>query len=126
MKFELDLGARWPIIRSYGVGEFRIAEQRHTTSLVLAGDQVRTDFLPAHAGLLTSAHLDALCDFGTDLLLIGTGARSSFLSQALLARVLARGVGCEVMSTAAACRSYNVLVSEGRSVAAALFIITTD
>mgnify|MGYP006275792239 CR=1 FL=1 len=126
MKFELDLGARWPIIRSYGAGEFRIADQRHTSSLVLSRDQVRTDLLPAHAGMLTAAHLDTLCDLGADLLVIGTGARSSFLSQALLARVLARGVGCEVMSTAAACRSYNVLVAEGRSVAAALFIIAPD
>ena len=123
MKFELDLGARWPIIRSYGTGEFLVGEQRLTTSLVLVRDQVRTDLLPDGMSRLGPAHLDALCELGTDLLLIGSGARTCFLPQALLGRVLARGIGCEVMTTPAACRSYNVLVAEGRSVAAALFVM---
>ena len=126
MKFELDLGARSPIIRSYGTGEFLVGDQRYHASVVLAGDVLRTDLLPSGFELMDDSHLDALCGLGTDLLLIGSGARPRFLPQPLLGRVLARGIGCEVMTTAAACRSYNVLVSEGRSVAAALFVITPD
>ena len=126
MKFELDLGARSPIIRSYGTGEFVVGDQRYHASLVLSGDILSTELLPAGIELLDDSHLDALCALGTDLLLIGSGGRSRFLPQPLLARVLARGIGCEVMTTAAACRSYNVLVAEGRSVTAALFVIDPD
>ena len=123
MKFELDHGAGARIIRSYGPGEFTVGEQRVRGSMVIMGDQLLLDLLPERSELLTSSHLDALCALGTDLLVIGTGQRQIFPAPALLAAVLARGIGCEVMATPAACRCYNVLVSESRSVAAALFAL---
>jgi uncharacterized protein len=54
--------------------------------------------------------------------LIGTGEQQRFPHASLLAAFFARRIGVEVMDTRAACRTYNVLVSEGRSVAAALML----
>jgi uncharacterized protein len=53
---------------------------------------------------------------------LGTGTRQRFPDTKLLGAVLARGIGCEVMDTGAACRTYNVLVSEDRPVVAALLL----
>lgn len=121
MKFELDLGARAPIIRSYGNGEFLIGERRITSAVVLNGDAWDTALLPSDPAALDESHLDALAALGPDLILLGTGIIQMFLPPALQARLWSKGIGCEVMTTAAACRSYNVLVAEGRSVAAALY-----
>lgn len=123
MKFELDLGAGARIIRSYGPGEFIIGEQRVAGAVVVTGDQILLDMLPARSDLLGETHMAALCALGTDILVIGTGNRQIFPPSALIAKVLARGIGCEIMATPAACRCYNVLVSESRSVAAALFAL---
>jgi uncharacterized protein len=53
---------------------------------------------------------------------LGSGPRQRFPEPQLLAAVMARGIGCEVMDTGAACRTYNVLVSEARRAVAALFL----
>jgi uncharacterized protein len=52
--------------------------------------------------------------------IIGTGERQHFLPPLLMMEFHGQGIGAEVMSTAAACRTFNVLVSEGRNVVAAL------
>jgi uncharacterized protein len=123
MKFELDHTAGARIIRSYGPGEFTVGEQRLHGSIVLAADRIIVDLLPADITELNAAHLDQLCALQTDLIVIGTGRRQIFPPYALITSVLGRGVGCEIMDTAAACRCYNVLLAESRSVAAALFSI---
>ena len=56
------------------------------------------------------------------VLLLGTGARQRFPSPRLAAELAALGIGVEVMDSAAACRTYNVLAAEGRQVAAALYL----
>ena len=57
-----------------------------------------------------------------ELVVLGTGSRLRFPPPALTAGLLAKGIGVEVMDTAAACRTYNVLMSEGRQVVAALLL----
>ncbi|MCP4126357.1 MAG: hypothetical protein GY753_04760, partial [Gammaproteobacteria bacterium] len=56
------------------------------------------------------------------LVILGTGEEQQFPQPALYALLLNQGVGVEVMTTPAACRTYNILVSEGRRVAAALLL----
>ena len=53
-------------------------------------------------------------------MILGTGPRLRFPAPALSKSLIARRIGLEVMDTAAACRTYNVLLAEGRSVVAAL------
>lgn len=126
MKFELDLSSRHLAVRAYGAREFLVGDQRITRPVVLCGERADVDLLPDSIDELTAAHVERLCALGTDLLIIGTGPRQVFLAPALAALVMSRGIGCETMDTAAACRSYNVLIAESRSVAAALFLLDRD
>jgi len=71
---------------------------------------------------LTAAHFERIAALGPEVVIFGSGARLRFLAPALLRPLLARGVGVETMDTGAACRTYNVLVGERRSVVAALLL----
>jgi uncharacterized protein len=69
---------------------------------------------------LTPAHFADLLALAPELVIFGSGARIRFVRPALLKPLIERRIGVETMDTAAACRTYNVLLSEGRSVVAAL------
>jgi uncharacterized protein len=56
------------------------------------------------------------------VVLLGTGARQRFPAPVLMRSLIDRGIGVEVMDTHAACRTYNILMAEGRDVAAALIL----
>ena len=69
---------------------------------------------------LTSASFEAIAALQPELVLFGSGERLRFPKPALLHALMSRRIGLETMDTAAACRTYNVLLAEGRSVVAAL------
>lgn len=69
---------------------------------------------------LTAAHFAALATLAPELVIFGSGARLRFPAAALLRPLIDRRIGVETMDTAAACRTYNVLLAEGRTVVAAL------
>ncbi len=71
---------------------------------------------------LTEDHFAQVLDLGPELVIFGSGERLRFVRPALSRALIARGVGMETMDTVAACRTYNVLASEGRSVVAALLV----
>ena len=71
---------------------------------------------------LTEAHFAQLAALGPEIVIFGSGARIRFVKPALLRPLIERRIGVETMDTAAACRTYNVLLAEGRTVVlAALF-----
>ena len=73
-------------------------------------------------GALTEAHFAQLASLTPEIVIFGSGARIRFVKPALLRPLIERRIGVETMDTAAACRTYNVLLAEGRSVVlAALF-----
>jgi uncharacterized protein len=71
---------------------------------------------------LTAENFEQLLALKPELVIFGSGARLRFVSPALTRRLIERGIGMETMDTVAACRTYNVLAAEGRSVVAALLI----
>ena len=71
---------------------------------------------------LAAADLEPVLALQPEILLIGSGERQVFPVPELLAALYAARLGFEIMATGAACRTYNVLVAEGREVAAALLI----
>ena len=73
---------------------------------------------------LTEAHFAALAALAPELVIFGSGSRIRFVRPALLKPLMERRIGIETMDCAAACRTYNVLVAEGRSVVAALLFET--
>lgn len=69
-------------------------------------------------------HFEAIAGLRPEVVLLGTGPRLRFPRPAVLRPLIEQRIGYETMDTAAACRTYNILVSEGRSVIAALLVAT--
>ena len=111
------------VINSYGGGGFRIAKQSVTGSQFVLPRQT-ADWPP-----LTGADIDVddiflrLKETGTDLLVLGLGERPQSNLPELAAALREKGIKLEVMSTPAACRTWNVLLTEGRAVAVGLLAI---
>ena len=112
------------VIESYGSGSFRISGERYLHSVLVQGDTTAvwavTDWADVVAGPLLA--LGGEVDRPTTLL-IGTGEKQHFPSRAFRQELRAAGLVIETMNTGAACRTYNVLMAEGRDVAAALIAV---
>ena len=81
---------------------------------------------PRRPEQLTPADFDAVLALAPELVIFGSGPRQRFVPAALVRALIDRRIGVETMDTAAACRTYNVLVAEGRSVVAALLLDPVD
>lgn len=112
------------IIESYGDGRFRVSGVPLEGSLMV----LPTATFPWSAADVAGITLDSLgpllsSDPPLEILLVGTGKRLVPLHPMLKAQLRGRGIGADPMDTGAACRTYNVLMAEGRRVAAALLAV---
>jgi uncharacterized protein len=123
MRIQLETGGQSNLIRTYTVGQIIVNQDSYTRSLVVLPGQVIADWPPQAFEELALAHLAALVTLSPELIILGTGRRQRFPRAELLAPLIEAGLGWEVMDTGAACRTYNILMSEGRNVAAALLMI---
>jgi len=110
------------LVTAYSATEVRIGERVLRNSCVVTPQQVIENFRPKTVEELAVADLDTIFALDPEIVVIGTGPRQRFPDTQLMGAVLSRGIGCEAMDTGAACRTYNVLASEDRRVAAVLFI----
>jgi uncharacterized protein len=122
MKFALADPADGYAINAYGDDGVVINGRRFDRSLVLMPRQIIEGWQPKSFEELVTSHFRQLAELAPDLVLLGTGRRQQFPSPHLYQALISSGIGLEVMSTAAACRTYNILMSEGRTVAAALLL----
>jgi uncharacterized protein len=106
----------------YGDGYVQVNGVRHASSLVVGGEGIVADWPAASVQSLTADHFAAVLALAPEIVLLGTGAQFSFVEPRLLAPLYQAGVGVEVMDTQAACRTYNILLNEGRKVVAALIV----
>jgi uncharacterized protein len=109
-------------INSVAPGQITIGETVYTNSLIVAPTQVLPDWEITHVDQLTPMNCQALLRLNPKLILLGTGARHALPDPKVIALFGQQKIGLEVMSTAAACRTYNVVMAEGRQVVAALII----
>jgi len=123
MKLTLHRPAGINLVRGYEPGEIRVGERPVRTSLLVSAGQLITDWPPERIGDLRPEHVATILELEPEIVLLGSGPSQHFPDPALLAPLLERGIGIEVMDTGAACRTYNVLVSEERRVVAALFVV---
>lgn len=134
MKFNLESGPGYSI-RSYQDGQVEVvslakisAGPEETNSIVLScsaiitPDRLIENWPPASHEQLSPAHLEMVLECGPELIILGTGNKLVFPAQDILQVCYQAGVSIEVMDNGAACRTYNVVASEGRHVAAALLI----
>ena len=95
---------------------------RHAASLLVTPLALVAEWPATSARTLTSADLAAVLALEPEVVLLGTGAQLHFPAAEVLRPLIDAGIGYEVMDTGAACRTYNVLVAEGRQVLAALIV----
>ena len=108
-------------VRGVGPDGIRINDHVYDRTVALTSDTIIDDW-PAKP--VTDLHIDDLHDLldeNPELLLIGSGGRQQFAPRSLMFAFARRGIGLEVMDTAAAARTFNVLAGEGRRVAAVLY-----
>jgi uncharacterized protein len=109
-------------VTAYGPGFIEINRVRHQTSVRLVPDQPAQDWKVSGFDALTAEDFADLLRSEPEVVLLGTGARQRFPHPRLSAPLAAARVGLEVMDTQAACRTYNILVAEGRRVLAVLLL----
>ena len=119
MKFTLESNATANLITGYGGGEIQVRERTLRGSVIVTPTDVIENWSASSIDELDMKALEPVLALAPDLIVLGTGQQLRFPPRGLRAQVQARGVGFEVMDTPAACRTYNVLVLEGRKVVAA-------
>jgi uncharacterized protein len=109
-------------ISGYGPGWIGVGTEKITSSIILVSDGTRIAWPAASFEELGPGHFAQLAQLACEVVVFGSGARLRFVQPAWLAPLMSRRIGLETMDTAAACRTYNILAQEGRSVAAALLL----
>lgn len=111
-------------IDDYGNGGFRFADMSHRGSILALPTGVSAIGATSWREIDAETIDRALSQGdGLDLLIIGTGKDLMPIAAPLRARLRAAGVGCEVMATGAAVRTYNMLIDEGRRIGALLIAV---
>ena len=126
MRFTEDNNSSSYQIRAYSIGQIDVNDERLTRSLVISATKLIRDWPPQRLEDITLEHLRHAAALEPEVLILGTGSRLRFPHPRLFAELRAQRVGVEVMDTAAACRTYNVLAAERRHVVAALLMIEPD
>lgn len=96
--------------------------ERYSRSIAVMAKEVRSDWSVEDFDALSAEHFDYFLPLKPDVLLLGTGTKQRFPSPRLYRSLTDAGVGVECMDTAAACRTYNILVVEDRKVVAAILL----
>jgi uncharacterized protein len=108
-------------IRAWEPGRVRIAERWVTGNVIVGSDRIVEGWTTAEAHALSIADLEPALALEPTIIVLGTGTERLLPDVELMAAAAARSVGLEIMSTPAACRTFNVLLGEQRRVVAALF-----
>ena len=121
MKFQPDHSSAQSIT-GYGPGWISVGSERITHSVILTSSGLRLDWPCERFEELGPEHFAQLAELEAEVIVFGSGERTRFAPPAWLQPLMARRIGVESMGTQAACRTYNILVGEGRNVAVALLL----
>lgn len=124
MDFSAKLTQSEALISAYGDGGFTIGGTRYEGSVVLLPDQVIA-WQTGSVDALDEAVLEHVTPYGADIeiLIVGCGTAHTFIPPTVRQPFKAHGIALDSMDTGAACRTYNILLSESRHVAAALVAV---
>ena len=109
-------------ITGYGPGWVGVNGEKITHSVIVSSKGERIEWPAGLFDDLGPEHFAQLAQLDVEVVIFGSGSRIRFPRAAWLQPLLARRIGIETMDTAAACRTYNILAQEGRTVAAALLL----
>lgn len=122
MKLHLTTAENNNLITGYGAGFVEINHQRYASNLIVTADKLVLDWQATDFASLNETHFVQIAALKPEVVLLGTGEKHQFLHPKIIQNLTENGIPLECMTTAAACRTYNILMSEGRNVAAALLI----
>ena len=122
MKFHLERLEGRNRFTGHGPGYVEVNGERLTVSVVVGEDFLHRGWAAPSLERLGPDSIAPLLDRRPELVLLGTGAAFRFPPRDLLGPLHEAGVGVEVMDTPAACRTFNILLAEGRRVLAAVIV----
>lgn len=122
MKLHLNSAEDSNLITAYASNYIEINKQRYAQNIVVMPDALITDWQAVSFAGLCAEHFRRISDLNPEVVLLGTGTKHCFLHPRHYQPLTDNGIALECMTTAAACRTYNILMSEGRRVAAALLL----
>ncbi len=110
-------------ITSYGPGWIMIAQRKINNPCVVTRTTLTTDSLPSNITNLGMQNIEPIVSMSPEVVIIGTGEKQLFLDQKISSILTNQRIGVEYMDTAAACRSFNILLAEERSVVGIFYMI---
>ena len=122
MQLHLDRVNGINFISAVGPGEVRIGDRIFQDSIIVSAHEIVPDWTVTTIDEIDERSIAPILAMEPEIILLGTGDSVRFPDRRLMAGILARRIGLEVMDTAAACRTFNILVGEDRQVAAALLM----
>ena len=120
MKLHSSSTQQYQTVTGYFDGGVEINGARFDTSLLVMPESAPRPWPVEHFDDLAEAHFEAIGVDAPDVVILGTGERQRFVHPRLVACLLGRRIGVECMDNQAACRTYNILMGEGRKVTLAL------
>lgn len=123
MKIELDIADKNANkIQSYSEDSFKVKNNIYASNIVISRDTLIDNWSSEGFKSFATQHLDQIIQWQPEIIILGTGETIASPDPEMTAYVNAHQIGFEIMHTGAACRSYNVLIDEGRHVVACLFL----
>ena len=109
-------------IRAFEPGRIKINDQYYSNSLLVTAEKIDKNWAVKKPEELTVEIIQELLTYQAEIIIIGTGLRHHFLDPMLALTATQQGTGIEIMTSEAACHTYNILLGEDRLVLAALII----
>jgi uncharacterized protein len=122
MKLHLTQAAGNQLITDYSLTSISVNHRRFEQSIIVLPSEVITDWEVSEFDALTTENFEGLLIIKPEVVLLGTGTQHRFIHPKLIAPLTQANIPVECMTTDAACRTYNILMAEGRQVAAALIL----
>ncbi len=122
MKLHATTTQQYQTVTGYEENWVEINAIKFSHSLLVMPEQAPVRWNVAAFASLTIEHFSEIAALDPDVVILGTGNRQHFIHPQLIADLTARRIGVECMDNQAACRTYNILMTEGRKVALALIL----
>lgn len=122
MKFAQHSQDEGYVITAYDNSGISINGKTFNKSLIVTSRQLQKDWGIETIESLQTSHINQVLSFKPELIIIGTGNKLVFPAVEVYSAIIKHGIGVDFMDTGAACRTYNILMSEGRDVVAGLIL----
>jgi uncharacterized protein len=122
MKLHLAKVAGQNQFTGYGTDYVAVNNQRYERSLVVTPETIHDTWAVTSVDAISAEEVEFLLKLKPEILLLGTGATHRFPGPATLREFARAQIGVESMDTPAACRTFNILMAEGRNVIAAIIV----